>query len=211
MFFCASLVTMMSLFSRSKAASAPPVNGNKRQFSKEELNKATGNLQTALNKIANQHVLKYANAIRANAKAQANVARANAVAAGAPTPTNLTRAAVAAKVANTAEQNMKKTGEAAAAVVNAVPPSESVPVAVQNAEASAVNAVARNAAALANFNARITAANNRTALTKIEVNIQNYASKHNIPYNRNNVKKRLNAVNTKRNNLLLLQTHPLKN
>ena len=165
MFFCASLVTMF-LLSRSKAASAPASNGNKRQFSKEELNKATGNLQTALNKIANQHVLKYANAIRANAKAQASAVRANAVAAEAPTPTNLK---------------------------------------------NAVNAVARNAAALANFNARITAANNRTALTKIEVNIQNYASKHNIPYNRNNVKKRLNAVNTKRNNLLLLQPHPLKN
>ena len=211
MFFCASLVTMFARFRQTPTAPPPASNATKRQFSQKNLNNATGNLQTALNKIANQHVLKYANDIRKNAQAQANVARAAAVAAAAPTPENVKKVKTAINQAAVAHSNMIQTENATAAVVNAVPPSESVPVAVQNAEASAVNAVARNAAALANFNARISAANKRTALTKIEVNIQNYASKHNIPYNRNNVKKRLNAVNTKRNNLLLLQTHPLKN
>ena len=197
-FFCVSL--LMDFF-RRKPTPAPVTNGTKRQFSKEELNKATVNLQSALNKIANQHVLKYANAIRVNAKANANAARANAVAAVSPTQTNIKSAINANKHAAVAKQNMIETEKEANAAVNAAPASEPVPAATLQAENAAVNAVARNAAALANFNARIAATNNTTALSKIESNILNYASKHSIPYVRNNVKKRLNAVNTKRNSI----------
>jgi hypothetical protein len=179
----------MFLLRRSKAASAPASNGNKRQFSKEELIKATGNLQTALNKIANQHVLKYANAIRANAKAQANAVRANAVAAEAPTPTNLKNAAVATNIAANAQQNMKKTEEAAAAVVNAVPQSESVPVAVKIAEAAAVNNVSNLIANIAKYNTR-------ENLNKVKNN-QRYKNA------KNNNKARINeAVNSRKLELI---------
>ena len=130
----------MSWFGR-KAAPAPAANGTKRQFSKEELNKATVNLQTALSKIANQHVLKYANDIRAQAKANANAARANAVATANPTPSNVNRAITTANQAAEAQQRVKKTEEAAGAVVNAVPLSGPVSSAVQNGENMAVNAV----------------------------------------------------------------------
>jgi hypothetical protein len=198
---------MFARFRRTSTSAAPAVNG---KFSKEELNKATVNLQTALTKIANQHVLKYANAIRVNAKAKANAVRANAVAAVAPTPTNINNANKANNHAAVTNQNMIKTEKAAMAAVNAAPTSEPVPVATQRAENAAVNAVARNAAALATFNQRITEANNANKLTQIEVNIQKYANNHGIPYNRNNIKKRINAVNTKRNNILLT-AHPLAN
>ena len=190
------------MFSRfRKATPAPATNGNKKQFNQTQLNTATANLQTALNKIANQHVLKYANAIRLNAKAQANAARATAVATQTPTPTNISTAVKANEQAGLAHQNMIETEQAAETVVNTLPTSESVTPAVQTAEATAVNAVARNAAALANFNTRIAAANKTNTLTNIEVNIQKYANSHNIPYNRNNVKQRINAVNTKRNTI----------
>ena len=182
-------------------APAPATNGNKKQFNQTQLNTATANLQTALNKIANQHVLKYANAIRLNAKAQANAARATAVATQTPTPTNIKSAVEANEQAGVANQSMIQAEKAAKAVVNTLPTSESVTPAVQTAEATAVNAVARNAAALANFNTRIAAANKTNTLTNIEVNIQKYANSHNIPYNRNNVKQRINAVNTKRNTI----------
>ncbi len=163
-------------------------------------------MKNALSTIANQHVLKYANAIRVNAKAQANAVRATAVATQTPTPTNVTKATNAAKNAAATQQNMIESGKAAEAVVNAVPNTESVPVAVVNAEAAAANAVARNAAAFANFNTRIAAANRRNTLSSIEVNIMKYANNHSIPYIRNNVKKRLNSVNTKRNNLTQRET-----
>jgi hypothetical protein len=192
---------MFARFRSGIPAPTPVTNGNKRQFRKEELNKATVNLQTALNKIANQHVLKYANAIRVNAKAKANAVRANAVAAVAPTPTNINNANKANNHAAVTNQNMIKTEQAAMAAVNAAPTSEPVPAATRNAEAAAVNAVARNAAALANFNAQITAATNTTALSKIESNILKYANNHSIPYNRNNVKQKINAINTKRNSI----------
>jgi hypothetical protein len=164
----------MFLLRRSKAASAPASNGNKRQFSQKNLNNATGNLQTALNKIANQHVLKYANAVRANAKAQANAVRANAVAAEASTPTNLKNAVNAAKVANAAEQRVNETEKAAEAAVNAVPPSESVSVAVQSAEAAAVlnvNKLIQNIQATNNLNAFLKSRANN--ITKIPANRKN--------------------------------------
>jgi len=152
-FFCASLVTMVFGFG-SKPAPALVANGTKRQFSKEELNKATVNLQTALNKIANQHVLKYANAIRVNAKAQANAARATAVAAAAPTPNNVTKAVNAAEKAAAAQNNMIKTENAAKAAVNAAPEPGPVQAATLQAENAAVNAFIK---AVANNNATITA------------------------------------------------------
>ena len=125
----------------SKPAPALVSNGTKRQFSKEELNKATVNLQTALSKIANQHVLKYANDIRASAKANANAARAAANAAVNPTQTNVTNAVNAAKQAAKAQQRVEQTEKAAAAVVNAVPVSGPVSNAAQNAEVEAINSV----------------------------------------------------------------------
>jgi hypothetical protein len=192
-----------------KAAPAPAANGKRTNGSnRNTMNEAQKKLATALNNIASHHINKYANAIRVSAKAEANAARAAAVAAAEPTHTNVTKAITAANNASAAQRNVKEAERAAADVVNAVPVTETVPVAAQNAEAAAVNAVARNAAALANFNQRIIAANNRAKLTQIEVNLQNYASKHNIPYNRNNIKKRLNAVNNKRNSLL--NSHPIK-
>ena len=124
--------------------------------------------------------------------------------------------AKAAANATGAEKN-KKIAELQAAInaagpvvkaANAAAPNKPVENQTLVAETAAVNAAARNAAALANFNQRIVAANNRAKLTQIEVNLQNYASKHNIPYNRNNIKKRLNAVNNKRNSLL--NSHPIK-
>ena len=192
---------MMSFFSRSKAASAPVVNG-KNKFNQTKFNNASTQLKTALSTIANQHVLKYANAIRANAKAQANAARATANAAAAPTPTNVTKAKNAANNAATTQQNMIESGKAAEAVVTAVPNPESVSVAVVNAEAAAANAVSRNAAALANFNSRIAAANKRNTLSSIETNIMKYANNHSIPFNRNNVRQRLTAINAKKQNNL---------
>jgi hypothetical protein len=140
-------------FFRRRPTPAPVTNGTKRQFSKEELNKATVNLQTALNKIANQHVLKYANAIRVNAKANANAARANAVAAVSPTPTNIKSANNATKHAVVAKQNMIKTENAAKAAVIAAPAPGPVQTATLQAETAAVNAFIK---AVANNNATIT-------------------------------------------------------
>jgi hypothetical protein len=166
---------MMSFFSRPKAAPAPAANGLSQ-------NQANAALVKALHNVAN---VKLRNAL-AKAKAAANAAKNGTIAERNKTIAELKAALNEAKPVVTAAANVAPNK-----------PAETQTLAAENA---AVNAVARNAAALANFNARITAANNRTALTKIKVNIQNYASKHNIPYNRNNVKKRLNAVNTKRNN-----------
>jgi hypothetical protein len=143
----------MSFFSRFKPAPPPVTNGTKRQFSQNDLNKASNELKKALSTIANQHVLKYANAIRVNAKAQANAARATAVAVVKPTPTNVKNAVNATNNAAAAHQNMLKTEDAAKAVVNAVPTSEPVPLAIQNAANAAGEAVARNAAANGNKNA----------------------------------------------------------
>jgi len=59
----------MNFFSRSKA---PGANGsNNKPFSQAELNKASQNLQSALSKIANQHVRRYANEIKNAAIAKA--------------------------------------------------------------------------------------------------------------------------------------------
>ena len=178
--FCVSPV-MMSFFSRSKAAPAPATNGMTQ-------NQANAALVKALHNVAN---VKLRNAIN-KAKAAAN--------------------------ATGAEKN-KKIAELQAAInaagpivkaANATAPNKPVENQTLIAENAAVNAVARNAAALANFNQRIIAANNAAKLTQIEVNIQKYANNHGIPYNRNNIKKRINAVNTKRNNIRLA-THPLSN
>jgi hypothetical protein len=172
---------MMSFFSRSKAAPAPATNGMTQ-------NQANAALVKALHNVAN---VKLRNAIN-KAKAAAN--------------------------ATGAEKN-KKIAELQAAInaagpivkaANATAPNKPVENQTLIAENAAVNAVARNAAALANFNQRIIAANNAAKLTQIEVNIQKYANNHGIPYNRNNIKKRINAVNTKRNNIRLA-THPLSN
>jgi hypothetical protein len=111
---------MMSFFSRPKAAPAPAANGTKRQFNQKTFNNASIQLKNALSTIANQHVLKYANAIRVKAKANANAARAAANAAAAPTPTNVAKLNNANKQAAIAQQNVKKAEEAAAAVVSAV-------------------------------------------------------------------------------------------
>jgi len=173
---------MMSLFRRRSNAAPGPVTNNGLT-----LNQANAALTNALHKVAN---VKLRNAL----KAAKNVANASAANKNARIK-ELEKALAEAKPVVTA-------------ATNAAP--KPVEASTQTAEVAAVNAVARNAAALANFNARITAANNRAKLTQIELNIQNYASKHNIPYNRNNVKKRLNAVNTKRNNIQL-QSHPLLN
>ena len=129
------------MFSRfRKATPAPATNGNKKQFNQTQLNTATANLQTALNKIANQHVLKYANAIRLNAKAQANAARATAVATQTPTPTNISTAVKANEQAGLANQSMIQAENAAEAVVTAVPTSKPVTPAVRNAETQTINA-----------------------------------------------------------------------
>jgi hypothetical protein len=181
-------------------------------------------LSTALNNIAYHHVQKYANAIKANAKAKANAVAAAAAATANPTQTNNKNAAAAAAKAAEAAKNEKEAEKVAAAAAGAanvgtqtnipvapaaaagaanVGTQTNIPVApaaaALKAEEEAVNAVARNAAALANFNARIVAANNRAKLTQIEVNLQAYANTHGIPLNRSNIRQRLNAVNTKRN------------
>jgi hypothetical protein len=96
---------MMSFFSRSKAAPAQKgkrANGTPRN----NVNEAQKKLAIALNNIAAQHVNKYANAIRASAKAEANAARATAVAVAAPTQTNVNRAVNAVSKANAAQQTV---------------------------------------------------------------------------------------------------------
>jgi vacuolar-type H+-ATPase subunit E/Vma4 len=111
----------MSFLNRfKKAAPALVTNGTKRQFNQKQLNNASIQLKNALNKIANQHVLKYANDIRKNAKANANVARAAANAAANPTQTNVKNAVNAAKNAAVTNNKMKQSGQAAEAVVEAV-------------------------------------------------------------------------------------------
>ena len=163
-----------------KAAPAPATNGLSQ-------NQANAALVKALHNVAN---VKLRNAL----KAAKNVANASAETKNARIK-ELDAALAEAKPVVTAATN---------AAPLPVEPSTNA------AENAAVNAVARNAAALANFNQRIIAANNAAKLTQIEVNIQKYANNHGIPYNRNNIKKRINAVNTKRNNIRL-PSHPLVN
>jgi hypothetical protein len=196
---------MMSFLSRSKPPPAAPgkrSNGSNRNT----VNQAQAKLSTALNNIAYHHVQKYANAIKANAKAKSNAVAAAAAATANPTQTNNKNAASAAAKAAEAAKNEKEAEKMAAAAASAaasVQTQTNNPVApaaaALKAEEEAVNAVARNAAALANFNARIVEANNRAKLTQIEINLQAYANTHGIPLNRSNIRQRLNAVNTKRN------------
>jgi len=166
---------------------------------------AQAKLSTALNNIAYHHVQKYANAIKASAKANAAAVKAVNTVNANPTPTNANTAAAALATAAAAAKNEKAAEQAAGSAAGAanVGTQTNIPVApaaaALKAEEEAVNAVARNAAALANFNARIVAANNRAKLTQIEVNLQAYANTHGIPLNRSNIRQRLNAVNTKRN------------
>ena len=137
-----------------KATPALVANGTKRQFNQKTFNNASIQLKNALSTIANQHVLKYANAIRVNAKAQANAARATADAAAAPTPNNVTKAVNAAKNANAAQNNMIKTENAAKAALSAAPAPGPVPVAVQNAATQANNSVNSLIANIAKYNTR---------------------------------------------------------
>jgi len=167
-------------FFRRRPAPAPASNGLTQ-------NQANAALVKALHNVAN---VKLRNAIN-KAKAAANA----------------TGAEKNKKIAEL-EKALAEAKPVVTAATNAAPlPVEPSTNAAENA---AVNAVARNAAALANFNQRIIAANNAAKLTQIEVNIQKYANNHGIPYNRNNIKKRINAVNTKRNNIRL-SSHPLAN
>jgi hypothetical protein len=171
-------------------APAPVANGNKKKFNQAQLNTATANLQTALNKIANQHVLKYANAIRVNAQAQANAARATAVATQTPTPNNINTAVEANKQAGLAHQKMIQAEKAAETVVNTLPTSELVTPAVQHAEATAVNNVSKLIENIAKYNTR-------EKLNKVKNN-QRYK---NAPTNAN--RARINqVVNNKRLELI---------
>jgi len=111
---------MMSLFSGPKAAPTPAANGTKRQFNQKTFNNASIQLKNALSTIANQHVLKYANDIRKNAKANANAARAAAVAVENPTQTNVKNAVKAATNAAKTNNNMIQSGQAAVNAVNDV-------------------------------------------------------------------------------------------
>ena len=195
------------MFARFRGPQAAPAAPGKRSngSNRNTVNQAQAKLSTALNNIAYHHVQKYANAIKANAKAKANAVAAAAAATANPTQTNNKNAAAAAAKAAEAAKNEKEAEKVAAAAAGAanVGTQTNIPVApaaaALKAEEEAVNAVARNAAALANFNARIVAANNRAKLTQIEVNLQAYANTHGIPLNRSNIRQRLNAVNTKRN------------
>ena len=110
----------MSFMNRFKAAPAPASNGTKRQFNQKTFNNASIKLKNALSTIANQHVLKYANDIRKNAKAQANAAHAAAVAVENPTQVNTSRAITAANNAAKTNNNMIRSGQAAVNAVNAV-------------------------------------------------------------------------------------------
>ena len=129
-----------------KKPNAPPPasNGTKRQFSQKNLNNATGNLQTALNKIASQHVLKYANAIRKSAIADANAARAKAVAVETPTQTNVTNAVRTANIAAEANKRVEQTEKVTEQALAMVPQTEPASGPVVEAEANAVNAVIKN-------------------------------------------------------------------
>lgn len=131
----------MNYFSRSKA---PGANGsNNKPFSQAELNKASQNLQSALSKIANQHVRRYANEIKnaAIAKArngyvpQVNLNRMKAAEAAAraavkPVPTatistqtnnaaNAANAAVKTVIAKIFAGNFNKNGVLNQSVLNA--------------------------------------------------------------------------------------------
>jgi len=172
------------MFARFRGTPTAPAQTTGTNVSLNNANKA---LTNALHTVAN---VKLRNALKA-AKNVANASAANK---------------------NARIKELEKALAEAKPVVTAATNAAPIPVesSTNAAEVAAVNAVARNAAALANFNARITAANNIAKLTQIEVNLQNYSSKHSIPYNRNNIKKRLNAVKSKRNNIQL-QTHPLQN
>lgn len=179
---------MLSLF--RKTAPAPVANANKKQFNQTQLNTATANLQTALNKIANQHVLKYAKSIRVNAKAQANAARATAVATQTPTPTNIRTALEATEQAGLASRSMIQAEGAAEAVVTAVPTSEPVTPAVRKAEVAVVNNVSKLIQNISKYNTR-------ENLNKVKNN-QRYK---NAPNNAN--RGRINqAVNNRRLELI---------
>jgi len=203
------------MFARLRGPQAAPAAPGKRSngSTRNTVSNAQDKLSTALNNIAYHHVQKYANAIKANAKAKSNAATATAAATANPTQTNnMNAAAAAAKAAEAVKkekeaEQMAATAASAAASVQPQPNNPVAPAAAAlKAEEEAVNAVARNAAALANFNARIVAANNRAKLTQIEVNLQTYANTHGIPLNRSNIRQRLNAVNTKRRGLEQVKT-----
>ena len=111
----------MSFLNRfKKAAPSPATNGTKRQFNQKTFNNASNKLKNALSTIANQHVLKYANAIRAKAKADANAARATTVAVVTPTQNNTKNAVNALKKANAAQQAVNTTAIQANNSVNAL-------------------------------------------------------------------------------------------
>jgi hypothetical protein len=162
---------MYSWFGRK--APAPATNGLTQ-------NGANAALVKALHNVAN---VKLRNALN-KAKAAANAAKNGTIAERNKTIAELQAALKEAKPVVTAAAN--------------VAPNKPVEPATQNAENQAVNAVARNAAALADFNARIAAANNTNKLTQVGVNVKVYATKHGIQLNRTNVKQRLNAINVRK-------------
>jgi hypothetical protein len=157
--------------------SAPAAPGNTPANTTQE--KANKDLINALHQVAN---VRLRNAI--------NAATAAANAKGAEKSKRIAELEAALNAA-----------KPVAAAATAMAPNKSVESTTQTAEAGAVNAAARNAAAFANFNQRIANGDNTGKLTQIEVNIQKYANNHGIPFNRNNVKQRLNKINKKRTNM----------
>ena len=132
---------MMSLFSRPKPAPAAPGNRN-------TLNNAQAKLSTALNNIAYHHVQKYANAIKAHAKANAAAVKAVNAATANPNAANANAAAAAVKRVNqtgaavaAAEAPAAAAATLAAKMSNAG--SQTTPVAANaalNAETQTINA-----------------------------------------------------------------------
>lgn len=130
----------MSFFGLGKKPNPPPA-GNRNNLSTAQIK-----LSKALNNIAYHHITKYANAIRANAKAQANAATAVAAATTKPSPENLVKAETARAEAAKAEATQKEAEMAASAAAAGAPEGGAATGAAANAalgaEGAAVNAVA---------------------------------------------------------------------
>jgi hypothetical protein len=139
------------------------------------VNNAQAKLSTALNNIAYHHVQKYANAIKAHAKANAAAVNAVNAAAANPTAANANAAAAAVKRVN-------QTGEAVAAA-------EAPAAAAANLAAKMSNAGSQTTPAAANaaLNAETQTINATNAFMK-RINTITNANNMNHIFNSNNFK-----------------------
>lgn len=168
------------------AAPGTRLNGTPRN----NMNKAQSKLSLALNNIAYHHVQKYANAIKANAKAKAAAVNAANVAAARPSAANANKAAAALATAAEAANKEKEAEQAAGAAANVAAraanvgtqaPNTPAAVAALTAETQAVNSTKVlmnriNASTNANNMNNILKSNNFLALrSNNQTRVRNYS------------------------------------